>query len=253
MMLHYRVLGEGFPFIILHGLFGSSDNWQTHAKRFSEYFQVILVDLRNHGHSPWSEEMSYEAMAQDVKLLAKELNINKFHLLGHSMGGKTAIRFAQLFPEQIEKMIVVDIGIKTYPSHHDHILAGIHAVKLEEKPTRGDADEMLAKHIPSDAERLFLAKNLYWKEKDQLAWRMNVGVLERVLPTILNALPDDTVPTPTLVMRGGRSNYILDQDLDDLESVLIDMDLVTFEEAGHWVHAEVHEPFSDSVLSFLLR
>jgi pimeloyl-ACP methyl ester carboxylesterase len=137
MKLHYRIVGdEGFPLIILHGLFGFSDNWQTHAKKLSSYFKIILVDLRNHGHSPWSDDFSYQLMVEDVSEVLSELQIHKCILLGHSMGGKVAMHFAQQYPEKLEKLIVVDIGIKSYPMHHQHILEGIHAIDTDHLSNR---------------------------------------------------------------------------------------------------------------------
>ena len=121
MELFFRELGTGKPLVILHGLFGFSDNWQTHAKKFSDYYRVILVDLRNHGHSPWSEEFSYQLMVNDLVELFNKLNLTDVILLGHSMGGKVAMHFAQAHSEFIEKLIVVDMGVKEYPLHHQHI------------------------------------------------------------------------------------------------------------------------------------
>ena len=253
MKLQYRIVGEGKPLIILHGLFGSSDNWQTHAKRFGEYFQVILVDQRNHGHSPWSEEFSYDLLANDLKELLDDLSLTHIHLLGHSMGGKTAMRFAQLYPDYIEKLIVVDIGIKKYPMHHTDILNGIHAVNTSAMDSRSVAESLLMPHVPVDGTRYFLLKNLYWKEKGVLAWRMNVPVLEREMEHILAPLPHEEVMIQTLFIRGALSNYILDEDISDLEDLFPDSDLVTIDNAGHWVHAEAPELFMNTVLEFLLR
>lgn len=253
MKLHYRILGEGEPLIILHGLFGFSDNWQTHAKKLADYYKVILVDQRNHGHSEWSEDFSYDLMADDLHELLSEEGIEEFNLLGHSMGGKTAMRFAQKYPNRIQKLVVVDIGIKTYPSHHDSILKGLHAVDLNEMNSRSKAEEAMLPHIPSFGVRQFLLKNLYWIEKGKLAWRMNISVLEREMPNILKALPREEMFQPTLLIRGAQSDYILDEDLAEIEEVLVDMDLKTVENAGHWVHAEAPEEFMEAVLSFLLR
>ena len=253
MKLHHRILGEGKPMIILHGLFGFSDNWQTHAKKLAEYYQVILVDLRNHGHSNWSNEFSYELMAEDVHELCTELQLEEIILVGHSMGGKVAMHFAQKYESMLEKLVVVDIGMKQYPMHHQHILAGIHAVELENIKTRRVAEEQLSQYIDSDGVKQFLLKNLYWKEKGKLAWRMNVEVLEREMENILSKVPEHEVETPTLFIRGELSNYILDEDIEDIEHSFFDMELITIENAGHWVHAEAPQEFLDSLLSFCLR
>lgn len=253
MKLHYRELGTGKPLMILHGLFGFSDNWQTHAKKFSEYYRVILVDLRNHGRSDWSEEFSYEIMAEDVKELCDDLNLSELILMGHSMGGKVAINFAQRFEDVLEKLIIVDMGTKKYPSHHEHILKGIHAVKLDNVTARREAEKQMAPFIESNGIRQFLLKNLYWKDKGQLAWRMNFTVLERELPNILGAAADDEVLIPTMFIRGELSDYIVDDDFESLEEQFPDSEIETIADSGHWVHAEAPSEFSDAVLSFCLR
>lgn len=239
--------------MILHGLFGFSDNWQTHGKKLSEYYRVILVDLRNHGHSDWSEKFSYEIMADDVKELCDELNLSDLILLGHSMGGKVAINFAQKHEDLLKKLIVVDMGTKGYPMHHDHILQGIHSVKLEGVSSRRKAAEQMNEFIESEGIKQFLLKNLFWKEKGKLAWRMNVDVLEREMPNILGQMTDDEVMTPTLFIRGELSNYILDEDIEDLENQFPDSEFATVANAGHWVHAEAPGEFIDILLGFCLR
>ncbi len=253
MKLHYRELGEGKPFVILHGLFGYSDNWQTHGKKLAEYYRVIMVDLRNHGHSDWSDDFSYELMMEDVKELCDDLDLKDIILLGHSMGGKTAMLFAQRYPELLEKLIIVDMGIKAYPMHHDHILAGLNAVDLSVLNTRSEAESMLAQHIDSPGVRQFLLKNIYWIEKGKMAWRMNIPVLEREMPVILGALPAEECFVQTLFIRGELSNYILDEDIPAIENAFPDSEIITIAGAGHWVHAEAPEPFMDAVLGFCLR
>ena len=253
MKLHYRELGEGQPLVILHGLFGNSDNWQTHAKKLSEYFRVILVDQRNHGHSDWSDEFSYDLMAADLDELFIDLNLKKAIVLGHSMGGKTAIRFTQLYPSKIEKLIVVDIGVKEYPMHHEEILKGLHSIDLEKVTTRSEAEEILSKYIPSNGVRQFLLKNLYWIEKGKLAWRMNIPVLEKEMSEILTVLPNNEIFNSTLFIRGMLSNYILDEDIPQLEDLFTDFQIVSIENAGHWVHAEAPFEFIEKVLEFCLR
>ena len=246
-------MGEGQPVVILHGLFGNSDNWQTHAKKLAEYFRVILVDQRNHGHSDWSEEFSYDLMSSDLFELFELLDLKKVILIGHSMGGKTAIQFSQEHPSFIEKLIVIDIGVKKYPMHHAEILKGLHSIDLNVVNTRGEAESILSQFIESNGVRQFLLKKLYWKEKGVLDWRMNIAVLEREMVNILAALSSKEVFLPTLFIRGALSNYILDQDIDDLEDQFSDFNLVTIENSGHWVHSESPTEFLNSVLEFCLR
>lgn len=253
MKLHYREYGTGKPFMILHGLFGSSDNWQTHGKKLAEYYRVILVDLRNHGKSPWSDDFSYNLMAEDVKELCDDLQLEELILVGHSMGGKVAMYFAQKYEELLEKLVVVDIGVKEYPMHHEHILAGIHAVQLDGVTSRRSAAEDLAPFINSEGIKQFLLKNLYWKEKGQLAWKMNVEVLEKEMKQILAPVPVHESWVLTLFIRGAMSNYILDEDIPQIEQMFPDVEIVTIENAGHWVHAEAPDEFLESLLGFCLR
>jgi len=253
MKLYFRELGKGKPMIILHGLFGFSDNWQTLATNFSEYFRVILIDFRNHGHSPWSDDFSYDLMVDDLKELIDDLNLENIILVGHSMGGKVAMHFAQKFPEKIEKLVVVDMGVKQYTQHHQEVLEAFNKVDLEGITARSQVELILSDFIESMGVRQFLLKNLYWKEKGELAWRVNFVVLEKAMPEILSALPYKEVLIPSLFIRGELSNYIEDNDIQELESFFSDMSLKTIKNAGHWVHADAPEEFTNSVLEFCLR
>lgn len=255
MLLHYRELGnkEDKVLVILHGLFGYSDNWKTHAIKLSEYYRVLLVDQRNHGHSPWEDDFTYEHLAQDLEELITHLSIDSFILLGHSMGGKTAMYYAQLFPKRLEKMIVVDIGVKKYPMHHNEIIKGIKSIDLSTIASRSLAEQAMLPFIDSFGVRQFLLKNLYWKEKGVLAWRMNVEVLEREMDEILREIPEIEVWTPTLFIRGELSNYILEEDFSAIENIFPDATFKTIAQAGHWVHSEAPEEFIETVLSFCLR
>lgn len=253
MELSFRELGTGKPLVILHGLFGFSDNWQTHAKKFSDYYRVILVDLRNHGHSPWSEEFSYQLMVDDLVELFNKLNLTDVILLGHSMGGKVAMHFAQSHSEFIEKLIVVDMGVKEYPLHHQHILKAFDSIDLNKLTARSEAERILSSFIESKGVVQFLLKNLYWRDRGKLAWRVNFKVLQSSMPEILSALPKNEVLLPTLFIRGALSDYILASDIEEIENLFPDSQFVTIDNAGHWVHAEAPEEFTDAVLSFCLR
>jgi pimeloyl-ACP methyl ester carboxylesterase len=253
MLLHHKEIGEGKPLVILHGLFGTSDNWQTHAKKLGEYYRVILVDQRNHGHSPWSEDFTYEHLADDLELLILDLGIDKFTLIGHSMGGKTAMYYSQKYPTRLEKMVIVDIGIKQYPMHHNEIIKGIKSLDLATISSRSTAEQAMIPFVDSYGVRQFLLKNLYWVEKGKLAWRMNVDVLEREMEEILAPIPNIEVWTPTLFLRGAMSNYILDEDWDAIEEIFPDATLKTIENAGHWVHSEQPDEFIEKVLGFIIR
>lgn len=246
-------MGSGQPLIILHGLFGSSDNWQTHGKKLAEYFEVYLVDQRNHGKSDWSDAFSYELMAADLFEFVQEHNLEDFILMGHSMGGKTAMYFAQEHEDLLDKLIVVDMGVKSYPVHHDRILEGLKSLDLSTIDSRGDAQKALAEYIDDASIRQFLLKNLYWKSKGQLAWRINIPVLDEKIDEIVKELPHKEVLTDTLFMRGGKSNYILEEDTEQIKSYFPVSEIYSIESAGHWIHAEAPTEFIEKVLGYCLR
>ncbi len=251
MKLHYRVMGEGAPLFILHGLFGSADNWQTLGKRFAEDYTVYFVDQRNHGHSPHSEEFSYDLMASDFLTLVDDLGIRKFNLLGHSMGGKTAIEFTKDHPTRVNKLIIADISHKGYAPHHDQLLAGLNALNLSQIKTRGEADNALAAYISEVGVRQFLLKNLYWIQPGQLGWRINLPVLTRSINDIVGEIKFDQIHVPTLFLRGGQSNYILPSDFEQIRLKFPLSQIHTIQESGHWIHAEAPEEFYQTVLAFL--
>lgn len=251
MKLHARILGEGQPLIILHGLFGSSDNWQTLGKQLAENFNVFLVDQRNHGRSPHSNDFSYELMADDLDEFITEHDLNDVLLVGHSMGGKTAMTYAQLDDTRLEKLIVVDIGPKGYPMHHDTILEGLHSIDFSVHNTRGKCDARLAEFIPDIGVRQFLLKNLYWVEKGQLGWRINLQVLAREMDSIIAALDPEQVEVPTLFVRGEKSNYILESDYESIQAQFPDSKIETITGVGHWIHAEAPDRFYEALTNFI--
>ncbi|NEN21992.1 alpha/beta fold hydrolase [Cryomorpha ignava] len=247
MKLAFKKMGEGEPLVILHGLFGSSDNWQTLGRQFAEDFTVYLVDQRNHGHSPHSEAFSYEIMANDLKEFFVDHEISQATVIGHSMGGKTAMRFAQLHPEKVEKLIVVDMGIKTYTSDHEDVLAAFHALDLPNLESRKDAEVEMEAIIPNFTVRQFLLKNLYRKTKTEFAWRVNFPVLEEKMDEILAALPGNVVEKPSLFIYGEKSNYIKEEDFDALRKIFPKAKFAALP-TGHWVHAEDAEGFYKIVM-----
>ena len=253
MQLFHKEFGSGKPLVILHGLFGFSDNWQSHAKYLASYYRVFLFDLRNHGRSPWSSEHTYESMAKDVVESLDELGLDRCNFIGHSMGGKVLMHLALENSNYIDKMIVVDMGIKSYPMHHQDVVKAIQSVDLENVTARSQVREMLKPMLQNEGLIQFLLKNLYWKEKGVLAWRMNTHVLIDRMTEVLSALPEGEVLNDTLFIRGALSNYILNEDIEAIENQFPNCHVVTIENAGHWVHAESPEDFIQSVLSFLLR
>ncbi|WP_367772101.1 alpha/beta fold hydrolase [Flavobacterium sp. WC2421] len=252
-MLYSKIEGEGKPLLILHGFLGMSDNWKTLGTQFaSDGFQVHMLDLRNHGRSLQSEEFSYEFMVQDVVEYCQGHNLNSIDIIGHSMGGKVAMLLATSYPELIDKLIVADIGPKFYPQHHQTILAGLNAVDFANKPSRSDVEATLSEYITDFGTRQFLLKSLYWQEPGQLAFRFNLSVFNEKMEEIGVALPENAIfNKPTLFIRGGNSNYILDSDFEAIKKHFPDLKIETIPNAGHWLHAENPKMFHELVISFL--
>jgi pimeloyl-ACP methyl ester carboxylesterase len=252
-MLYSKIEGVGKPLLILHGFLGMSDNWKTIGLQFaSDGFQTHLLDLRNHGRSFHSGEFSYELMAEDVYNYCKANNLEKINILGHSMGGKTAMLFAAEHPEMVERLIVADIGPKFYPQHHQIILEGLNAVDFSLKPSRTEVEEILAKYIQDFGTRQFLLKSLYWQEPGQLAFRFNLAVFNEKIEEIGKQLSGNAVfVNPTLFIRGGNSTYILDEDLELIHGHFPNSIVETIPNVGHWLHAENPKLFYEITSSFL--
>jgi len=253
MILYSNIIGEGKPFIILHGFLGMGDNWKTLAKQFSEEnFEVHLVDQRNHGRSFHSNEFDYELMAEDLKTYCKTNNLEDIILLGHSMGGKTAMLFAAKYPELVSKLIVADISPRYYPIHHDAILEGLSSLDFSEIKTRGEADKALSNYVHEVGTRMFLLKNLYWVEKGQLGLRINLDSLKENVFEVGEALPIHAIfEKDTLFLRGDRSEYIAEADEALIHRHFPNSRIITISNAGHWLHAENPKEFYDAVMNFL--
>lgn len=255
MKLFFRKSGEGPPLVILHGLFGSSDNWVTLAKQFAEKNTVYLVDQRNHGQSPHSEIFTYSAMAGDLLELFEDENIHEAIVLGHSMGGKTAMRFAIDYPERVMRLIVVDIGPKYYPIHHREILDALLSVDLSLYKSRNEIDEWLKERIPDTATRQFLLKNIYWQENGRLAWRMNLEIINDNIENVGEELRENpSFNKPTLFIKGEKSGYyISEKDFVDIHRLFSPSIIDVIPGAGHWVQAEAPEEFTASVKAFIKK
>ncbi|MDW5287361.1 alpha/beta fold hydrolase [Formosa sp. PL04] len=253
MQLYANILGEGKPFIILHGFLGMSDNWKTLGSKFSENnFQVHLLDQRNHGRSFHSDDFSYELLVEDLKDYCDTNNLKNIVLLGHSMGGKTAMLFATKYPEYVSKLLVADISPRFYPVHHDAILNGLSALDFSKIKTRGAADKELAQYVSDFGTRQFLLKNLYWVEKGQLGLRINVEALTENVSEVGEPLPlHARFEGDTLFLRGDKSEYISFQDESIIKAHFPKAIIVTIKNAGHWLHAENPEDFYNEVLQFI--
>lgn len=252
MLLHSNIIGEGQPLIILHGFLGMSDNWKTLGRQFSQYnFQVHLVDQRNHGRSFWDTAFNYDILAEDLKHYCDSHHLKNIILLGHSMGGKTAMLFATKYPELVSKLIIADISPRFYPIHHDAILEGLSALDFDTIKTRGEADAVLSNHVTDFGTRQFLLKNLYWIEKSILALRVNLEVLKDEVAEIGEALPSYSIfEKDTLFLRGDRSEYIGVGDEAIISNHFPKAKISTISNAGHWLHAENPKDFFEAVIEF---
>lgn len=252
MELFFRESGQGEPLIILHGLFGSSDNWYTHAKTFAKHFKVYLVDQRNHGQSPHSDEFDYKILTADLEDFIQQHGIVHPTIMGHSMGGKTAMNYAIKNPNNVNKLIVVDIMPKAYPIHHDSILDGLEAVKIDAIQSRTEADQQLAEYVPEPDVRQFLLKNLS-RTQDGFEWKLNIAALDKNIELIGAELQfKGTFDGPALFIKGARSNYYKPGDEKLVNQFFPRAEIVTLE-TSHWVQAEDPEAFAKTVLNFLTR
>lgn len=252
MNLFYRTLGEGEPLFILHGLFGSSDNWMTLGRKFSEDYQVIIVDMRNHGQSPQSDLWNYPSMADDVYMLSTKLGFGKINLLGHSMGGKVGMTIADKYPTLIKKLIVADIAPKQYPIRHREIIDGLLSINLKQIQNRREADEQLSSYIAEPPIRMFLLKNLDKDDEGRFKWKLNLDIINSHIENVGEAtIPRHKVTIPTLFIRGLNSNYVTDEDIMEIRKYFSNSKVESIGNAGHWLHAEQPIAFINTVLTFL--
>ena len=255
MKLYSKIQGDkAQDLIIIHGLFGMSDNWNTLGKKIAKYCKVHLIDLRNHGRSPHSEDFNYDVMCEDLLEYMEDNNIQKPILLGHSLGGKVAIKCAFTYPEKIEKLIVADISPREYNTDfHKNLLATLYKLPLDDFDKREDIDKLLSDTFEDKGIRLFLLKNLYRNDKKEFAWRFNI---ESLLDTIENIQEADFITgncaIPTHFLRGGNSDYINSTDELIINKHFSDFSIATIIDAGHWLHAENPERFYDEVMGFCL-
>ena len=252
--LHYSRVGSGAPLLILHGLFGSSRNWHSHARRFAEHFEVISIDLRNHGQSFHADEMNYEVMAQDVRQLLAGLGLEQCMIVGHSMGGKVAMTLAIEHPQLLSRMVVADIAPVSYYHHYDDLIEPILALDLDRFGSRTEVDHALRSHIPEDQLRAFLLQNLV-RDDSGWSWRVNWRAIQSEMDALtgFDPLPQDWVgDVPALFIRGDSSDYVGANEVEVIERHFSAASIATIEAAGHWLHAEKPQEFHELVLGFLL-
>lgn len=253
MVLHSKILGQGNPLLILHGYFGMGDNWKSLANKFSENFEVHLIDQRNHGRSFHTDDFSYELMVEDLAYYIKHYQLENVSIIGHSMGGKTAMLFATTYPELIEKLIVADISPRFYSPHHHLILEALNTVDFTVQKTRREVENVLKQFIDEEGIRQFLLKNVYWIEKGQLAFRFNLESLTENSNEVGEALPSFAqFDKKTLFLRGENSGYISESDEALINAHFPNNKIVTIKNTGHWLHAENPTDFYKEVMAFLL-
>ncbi len=250
MQLHYQSLGQGQPLILLHGLFGSADNWGKVARHFSQNYQVISVDLRNHGRSPHNASQSYADMANDLVELCDTLHLNIIHLLGHSLGGKIAMQFATQHPERVDKLLIVDMSMRAYSDAHTHLMDAMLALDLSQMRSRSEVDTALSSAITDVAVRQFLLMNLV-KSGEQFIWRINLAALKANYPAMQQAVcATAQYDKPCLFIRGEHSDYVRDEDIKDIKTHFSQARFASLP-TGHWVHAEQTQAFIEVVNTFL--
>ena len=254
MKLFYREYGQGIPFIILHGLFGISDNWSTFGKLLKDKYHVYIPDMRNHGRSPHSPVFDFPSMAEDIKEFIEELGLDDPILMGHSLGGKVAMLLALNNPGLLNKLIVVDVSPQAYTQNTEHLqlLNAMLSTDLSIAHSRSDVENQMKDKIKNQRLRQFILKNIYWKDNDKLDWRLNLPVVNANLPLILGGIESVALFTkPTLFIRGELSDYIKENDIEIIRKNFPEAIIKTLASAGHWAHADAPEEFYSTVTDFL--
>ena len=252
MILHTEITGQGQAIVLIHGLFGSYENLGVIARALAGQWQVVNLDMRNHGRSGWHDTMSYALMAEDVKETLDHLGLDKAILLGHSMGGKIAMEFALRYPERVNKLILADISPVQNRPRHLEILSALDGIDLNNLPSRQQADQQLALFIAETGVRQFLLKSLY-KEDEQFRWRFNIKALIANYAQLLEAPPSKGPYTgPVLFIKGAESDYLLPEHQNLIQQLFPHSKAKVIMGTGHWLHAEKPVAFAKIVTDFLL-
>jgi esterase len=255
MKLFFRRMGQGNPVVILHGLLGLSDNWVTFGRQLALDFEVFIPDLRNHGQSPHDPVFNFPVLIEDLHELIEDQGLEKVNLIGHSLGGKTAMLFALEYPYLLDKLVIVDIALRKYSQtlEHQMLIEAMMKVDFTSARSRSDVDKQLEQNIHSLKLRQFLLKNIYWRNKETLGWRVNLPILKESIPLMLEGItPEKKFLKPVLLVRGGLSDYVVDADLPEMIKQFPRTSVKTLANASHWVHADAPGEFYSLVHEFLL-
>ncbi|TVR43033.1 MAG: alpha/beta fold hydrolase [Bacteroidia bacterium] len=255
--MYYREFGErgDQPLVILHGLFGMSDNWHSIARNIAEEgYHVLVPDQRNHGRSGHSNIHNYPAMVDDLLEFLDARELEQTCLLGHSMGGKTSMQFAVDYPERVQKLIVADMSpaLSERGDIHSGIIDTLLQLDLSSFDGRQEVAGAMKERISNARLRHFLQKNLYWKDRGSLGWRVNLEAISENLNEVFKAVETaGPFEKPVLFIRGGRSDYVQDEDIALIEKLFPQAKIRTLPKASHWLHAEDPDGFTAEVLYFL--
>ncbi|MCJ2375759.1 alpha/beta fold hydrolase [Vibrio sp. ZSDZ34] len=251
VLLNYKIEGAGQPVVLLHGLFGDMNNLGVLARELKDQYQVVSVDLRNHGRSFHDEQHNYQAMASDVALLLNNLSIEQPIVIGHSMGGKVAMKLTEHNDINIDKLIVLDMSPVHYAeSRHDNVFAGLNNVSSQRPTSRAQAMQLLSEDIETEGVRQFLSKSLT-KRDDHLVWRFNVETLQNRYHDILGWSPIKPTDVATLFVKGSLSDYILAEHQTQIQAQFSHAKAHIIANTGHWLHAEKPEEVLRAIRKFL--
>ena len=267
MKLFFQKFGHGPAVVILHGLYGCSDNWVPIARAIADFYTVFLVDQRNHGKSPHHPVHTYSSMVNDLEEFFQNENITKPIIIGHSMGGKTAMLFAAIHPDKLAGLVVVDIGPGGYTNvdnysplviAHLNIMSSMLSIDFEEYTTRREIEDELAKTVTDVNVRQFVMKNIQRNTDNTFSWKFNLDALSKALPEIMGAISLDKVldgrainQMPVFFIKGERSDYISAEQKILIRKYFPQAKLEGISDAGHWVHAEQPVKFLEKLEEIL--
>ncbi len=251
VQLNTKKLGNGKPIFILHGLFGSLDNWQTIANELLKHFTIYLIDLRNHGKSPHTHDMTYKLMSEDIQKLMLDEKLEKINIIGHSMGGKVCYQLLNDISNQIEKAMIIDIAPKRYKGGHDEVFKAMFSLDLDRLTKRSDAEFIISQYIPEKSVQQFILKNLDRQSDHCFEWKFNLETLYNEYDKICEEIIFDKVcNAPTRIISGSLSQYVTQAEIDKMKTHFSNLSWHIVEDSGHWVHAEKPKEMLDEITSF---